>query len=308
MGCILGCLDYLGITMSDCWLYGGTGHAFLTNVAPDLHSRGPTAWRADALDGLGRNLGYTSTTVFGSGAAGDIERARETAWSSVRDAIDANYPCYGWKLRTPEFYVVYGYDETGYYYCGLDCETGAGPLPWQELGDSEAGIVEMVCVRPGEAAAPEKTVHDALSFALRHARNPVDWIAPGYRSGPLAFSTWISALETGAASDMGTRYNAGAWLECRRNAARFLAAARTRLSRETTTLLAVAQRHYEAAAANLSGVAHVYPWHCYVERGATLPIDERSRAAVSSLRKALRAETEGLGALSDIVTHLQATA
>ena len=32
LGCIKGCLNYLGIEVSDAWLYGGTGHAFVINI------------------------------------------------------------------------------------------------------------------------------------------------------------------------------------------------------------------------------------------------------------------------------------
>ncbi len=33
LGCVKGCLDYLNIDISDAWLYGATGHAFIINVA-----------------------------------------------------------------------------------------------------------------------------------------------------------------------------------------------------------------------------------------------------------------------------------
>ena len=36
LGCIKGCLNYLGIEVSDAWLYGGTGHAFVINIADKL--------------------------------------------------------------------------------------------------------------------------------------------------------------------------------------------------------------------------------------------------------------------------------
>ena len=35
MGCLKGCLDYLGLKVSDAWLYGATGHAFIINMAGD---------------------------------------------------------------------------------------------------------------------------------------------------------------------------------------------------------------------------------------------------------------------------------
>jgi hypothetical protein len=32
LGCIKGCLDYLKKDVSDAWLFGTTGHAFLINI------------------------------------------------------------------------------------------------------------------------------------------------------------------------------------------------------------------------------------------------------------------------------------
>ncbi len=32
LGCIKGCLDYLGMDITDAWLFGGTGHAFIINI------------------------------------------------------------------------------------------------------------------------------------------------------------------------------------------------------------------------------------------------------------------------------------
>lgn len=47
-----------------------------------------------------------------------LSAAQEQAWDYVRRQIDENLPCYGWELDVPEFYVICGYDEAGYYVCG----------------------------------------------------------------------------------------------------------------------------------------------------------------------------------------------
>ena len=36
MGCIKGCLDYLELKISDAWLYGATGHAFVINLHDEV--------------------------------------------------------------------------------------------------------------------------------------------------------------------------------------------------------------------------------------------------------------------------------
>ncbi len=36
LGCIKGCLEYLGSDISFPWLYGGTGHAFIISLDPGV--------------------------------------------------------------------------------------------------------------------------------------------------------------------------------------------------------------------------------------------------------------------------------
>ena len=49
LGCVKGCLDYLGIDMTDAWLYGASGHAFIRNISEDSCPSGPTAWKTMML-------------------------------------------------------------------------------------------------------------------------------------------------------------------------------------------------------------------------------------------------------------------
>jgi len=89
---------------------------------------------------LGKNIGYEIDGVFGTKSAGDFAEKQKRAWEFVKSAIDQGLPCYGWELDIPEFYVVYGYDDAGYYFSGPGCDEGKGPKPWQELGDTEIGV------------------------------------------------------------------------------------------------------------------------------------------------------------------------
>jgi hypothetical protein len=266
MGCIKGCLDYLGIDISDAWLYGGTGHAFVINLHKEVCPSGPTAWKTMKLFELGRNLGYRLDGVFGFKGQDDFPALQERAWEHARQAIDQGRPCYGWELEIPEFYVVYGYDDgeddgaAGYYYSGPGCKEGKGPKPWQELGDTGIGALELYSVWPGTSAHDATTVKQALTFAIEIAGNPEEWIFEDYRAGPEGFDNWIRALQAGKASDMGTRYNAGVWLECRTNAVGFLQEARKRLTGRIDPLFDEAIAHYTVVSKSLNKVTEVYPW------------------------------------------------
>ena len=114
MGCLKGCLDYLGIEISEPWLYGGTGHAFVINLHEEVCPSGPTAWNTERLFELGKNLGYRLDARFGFKDQEDFADLQQSAWEHVQYAIDQDKPCYGWELEIPEFYVIYGYGDGGY--------------------------------------------------------------------------------------------------------------------------------------------------------------------------------------------------
>jgi len=309
LGCIGGCLDYLGIEISDAWLYGGTGHAFVINLHEEVCPSGPTAWKTMKLFELGRNLGYRLDGVFGTKQQDGLREIQERAWAHVRQAIDQGQPCYGWELEIPEFYVVYGYDDggaatAGYYYSGPGCDEGKGPKPWQELGDTGIGVVELYSVWPEETADDATTVKQALTFALQHATSPEEWIFPGYRAGLEGYDNWIRALQAGKASDMGMRYNTGVWLECRKNAVGFLQEAKERLPGRADAEFSRALAHYTAVAESLGQVAEIYPWIWKASDEDVLPVNDQNRAAVEALQAARAAEAAGLRALASILQAL----
>jgi hypothetical protein len=304
LGCVKGCLNFLGIEVSDAWLYGGTGHAFAINLHEEVCPSGPTAWDTSKLFELGTNLGYKVDGVFGLKDQEGFPERQQCAWEHARQAIDQGLPCYGWELEIPEYYVVYGYDDVGYYYSGPGCDGGKGPKPWQELGDTGIGVLEMYSVRAGEAADDATTVREALAFALEHATSPTKWIHERYKAGPEGFDSWIRALEDGRASDMGMRYNTGVWLECRRNAVGFLEEARARLAGRADALFDEARARYVTVSEALNRVSEIYPWSSDASGEAVLPTDDRSRAAAEALRAAREAEVAGLQALDAIVRTL----
>ena len=218
-------------------------------------------------------------------------------------------PCYGWELEIPEFYVVYGYDDAGadtggYYFSGPGCDEGKGPKPWHELGDTGIGVLELYSVWPGDVADDATTVKQALTFALEFAVSPNEWTFEGYKSGLAGYDNWVRALQEGKASDMGTRYNTGVWLECRKNAVSFLEEAKGRLTGRADALFDAALTHYRVVSENLGKVAEIYPWSFEVSDEDSLPVDEQSRAAVAALQSAREAEGAGLQVLEKIVAAL----
>jgi hypothetical protein len=297
LGCVAGCLDYLGMDVSDAWLFGATGHAFILNIHNVVCPSGPTAWNTEMLKKLGANVGYETRGLIASRGDADFDEKRQLIWENTKLAIDNGLPTYGWELAIPEYYVVCGYDDVGYYYSGPLEEGVAGPKPWRELGESDIGVLEMYSIIKGEAADDRATIRDALAFALAFAEGPDKWVWPEYEAGIAGFDKWIKALEDGTAHDLGAAYNAAVWHECRELAVGFLKEAQERLG-EPAAAFDEAIGQYEAVAENLKKVAELFPF-VGREEGH---VKDRNRCAeaATALRAARDAEAAGLAALTAI--------
>ncbi len=301
VGCLKGCLNYLGIDVSDAWLFGATGHAFVLNISPGLCPSGPTDWDTSGFLRLGRNVGFRVESVEAyCPKEPDLRDAQERAWDHVQRSIDEGLPCYGWEVDIPEYYVIYGYDKTGYYISGPGCDDGAGPIPWRNLGKSEIGVVLVASVRRAEPADARRTVRDALSLAVDMGQNRRKWTD---RTGGLdGYTAWIETMKEGKAGRFGLGYNAAVWAESRKFAVEFLREARQRLQDGLHPLFEKAIAQYEIVARNLKSVSDAYPFaECEDER---VKPDDRALAAAQALTGARRAEATGLDIFAELLSSL----
>jgi len=302
IGCIKGCLDFLGIKVSDGWLFGASGHAFIINLHEVVCASGPTAWHTEMLLKLSKNVGCVIEGISVTKRDADFAELQKQAWESTQKALDDDTPCYGWELEIPEYYVVYGYDDAGYYFSGPKCDEGKGPKPWQELGDSDIGFLEMFTVKPSKSADDIKTVKEALTFALEHSKDQDKWTYPKYKTGLAGYDNWIKALEEGKADGFGMAYNSAVWSECRHHAVEFLKEAKERVGGKAGTAFEEAIGHYQQVAENLKKVADTFPFLGLEPEH--IADEARISTGLECLRKARSSEEAGLKALEGILSEL----
>ncbi len=302
LGCVKGCLDYLGLDVSIAWLFGATGHAFILNVHEVVCPSGPTAWNTEMIKKLGGNIGYSTEMIMAWKSDNDFKEKRKIAWEKTRMALDEGLPCYGWELDIPEFYVVYGYDDVGYYFSGAMCDSGKGPKAWDELGSSQIGLVEMYIIKPSTPSDDKRMVKDALDFALEHSKNPRKWMYPMYKAGLDGYDLWIKALELGKADGMGMAFNSAVWSECRNFAVKFLEEAKERINNNLVSLFNDAIKNYEIVAQNLNKVAETFPF--FGRTPEHIKDQTRLETAIECLKAARSAEESGLKVLEQIALKL----
>ncbi len=301
LGCIKGCLDYLKKPVTDAWLYGATGAAFLINIHQNVYSYSVGAWNKERFYDLGKNIGYETEQVKGEKSLGNFQLQQQMAWDKVRLAIDNGYPCYGYPLHTiPEIYIIDGYDQCGYCYNGVGVESGTGSRLWKELGLPDQ-YFEIHIVKLREPEPIEKTIKDALNFVIEFSTTD-KWVGPEFKTGPAAYDQWINALEHGLADEFGAAFNPLVWAECRSYAAPFLSEAKDHAPSELHSLFDDAVKHYRNAAEYLQKVSALFP--CFTvsheQREANLKDRELVSKAVTYLRAAKEADSAGLNTLQKI--------
>ncbi len=306
MGCIKGCLDYLGIEITFPWLYGGTGHAFVLNMNDTAFVDAAQEWDISMLFDLAPNLGFTVERFavphrVAVDMPDDAFRAKQReAWGFVRARIDRGLPCYGWELAgIPAYYVITGYDDVGYTYSGWE---SGGTCPWEMLGAFIVRQVAVNCVHPAEPVPDDVTVSQALANVLDRVDRPDGWtVGPTYRSGLPAYEMWADALESGRANRDGEAYLNQVWLECREMAVEFLREAKGRLPGRCDAAFDEAAGHYAAARDKLRALSELYPerpdeW----EWQTTFASSEGAQL----VREAAQQETQGVACLRRIVDAL----
>jgi hypothetical protein len=303
LGCIKGCLEYLGSDASFPWLYGGTGHAFIIGLDPGVDVSSPDSWDHQPQFDLGANLGYSVAGMFVvKEEAGDTfpERQRE-AWDFVRRNIDRGVPCFGFELKAfyGGYWVITGYDDVGYYYSGWE---EGGPLPWQDLGELFIPVLDVRSVQLCPAAPDAQTVMEGLAFALRHAQNPPEWVDAQARSGPAAWAYWAEALEAGEAKRDHHTYNAQLWLECREMAVAFCREARERLPGCCDVAFDRAAAQYAAVCDGLRALVDLHPPRAEPDWGPGSTFSSTEAAAL--VRETGALDGKGLRCLEQIVSAL----
>jgi hypothetical protein len=230
----------------------------------------------------------------------DLTKNQEIAWYLVRRSIDEGKPCYGFGFLVPEYYVAYGYDDTGYYVSGSGCDSGTGPVPWNMLGKTDIGLIDIHSVSPAPVAEDAKTVRDAVEFTLELAQNPNKWIVSNYQSGLAGYDLWIKSVGDGTLNALGMAYNAAVWSECRAFSVQFLIEAGRRLSGPAVKPLEEAAEHYEVVARRLHTISQLFP----MPAGKQVEDKTLRKKAATLLQNARDAEAYGLASLEKVVSAL----
>ncbi len=304
LGCLKGCAQFLGGDISTAWLYGATGHAFIINMHNEVCPSGPTAWRKEHFLSLIQNAGIVTDAIVGFKKMANFHQKQQEVWDRTRKAIDEEVPVIAWEAGIPEFYIVNGYDNAGYYTSGPKPKFSEAPepFPWNKLGDSGIGVLEVYFVGLGKPPDDLSVLKDALKFADDFKSSPAVWVFQDYASGLSAYDRWIRALQNKKAHPWGMAYNTAVWHECRHYAKEFMNEAVERIGGIYSQLLKEAAEYYGEIEDNLKKLMELFP---FPPEESHVTEDDRIREGAGLLAKAKDAEQSALMNIGNILKKIE---
>jgi len=311
MGAIRGCMGYLNRWVSDGWLYGATGYAFVISIMENVDVSGPTCFNGDYIVDLTLNLGIsTEHRLHSRNSAPDFTERQEAAWEFLKEKLEAGIPCYGWGVTFLENIVIYGYENEDILFSSQMVKDGTARVSWREFGRIDhAGSLMVGSVEPIDLPADHRrTVRDAFELALGIGTERGGRYFDRDTSGLAAYDAWIGYLESGTADNAGISYNADCWHECRCYAEQFLREARERIGDGLQLLSDDAADTYRDVHEALNGIRELFPSDKALQHFYGKPVykfhESAYRKAIELLKTAKREEAAGLALIQEIAAYL----
>lgn len=288
---------------------GYTGHAFRINIDPGaINAAGPTSFPGGYI--LRRNLcnlGFTS--CLADPAAPIPPEKAERALALVQDSIDRGVPAISFDLFTPEFGLIYGYDdEAQLLYCKDQAKDGA--LPYTRFVEPKIDLLFVTTISESLPHSKYEMLRMALDMIIDHARGR-EWthvFERRFAQGLAGYDAWIAVMERRCADEHGNAFNTAVIADAREFAARFLLDLSFRwdgsniVERQVRQIAAEAARHYEEVAAAFAELRLMFPF----PDGGQPKEGRTADRAIEWLREAKEAEAQGIAVLEKLHQFMKA--
>lgn len=296
-GSVYAVLPYTGLnaqyTLAD--VMGLSGQAFrLTVEEMHVDATGPSMyfWESKFRDGL-LNLGLTSEHA-GDGGAPPTPFMLNKGITHIRQSIMRGMPVIAWDLFTPEFGIVYGYDDSEQLLYAEDIRAKK-TIPYDRFGRGMSGGLFVLSVTGESPIGEWEAVNHALNMAIRHAYGEMTFV--GYVCGLSAYDCWKDAFRAQRVDLLGNAYTSEVVADARKHAAEFLRGLTRKLTktgrRESAHLAEEAAMYYETISTTLAQFSALFPF----PSGGSPNDPETAKIAIELLDKARISEEAGLALL-----------
>ncbi|KRE49363.1 hypothetical protein [Paenibacillus sp. Soil522] len=289
------------LTLTD--VMGFTGHAFRMNIDPEsINAAGPTSFPGGYI--LRRNLcnlGFTSCLADPSAPLTPDKVERTIAL--VQQSIDRGVPAIAFDLFTPEFGLIYGYDDDKQQFHAKD-HAKDGTLTYAQFADPKIDLLFVTTISESLPHSKYEMLRMALSMIVDHARGK-EWthvFGNKFAQGLAGYEAWINVMKLRRADEHGNAFNLLVIGDAREFAARFLREIAFRwdgsnvVERTVRKHAGDAAVHYKAVAAAFGQLRERFPF----PDGGHPKDPNTADQAIQLLQHAQEAETKGVEQLEQL--------
>lgn len=281
---------------------GLTGQAFRLTVEEErVDASGPMMyyWEPRFKEGLS-NLGL-DCEFEGDGGAPPTPFMLNKGIALVRRSINRGKPVMAWDLFTPEFGIIYGYDDTRQELQAED-RRAKKVIAYDQLGRGLSGGLFVLSVTGAMLSVGWKTVRRTLQMAVRHAYGELTFA--GYTCGLSAYACWQDAFRRRSVDLIGNAYTVDVTADARTHAAQYIQGLERSLSQAghptEAAIAAQAALHYTAVAAALGELGKQFPF----PSGGQPNDPENAKTAMALLERARVEEEAGILLLDRLARHM----
>lgn len=274
---------------------GLTGQAFRLTIEEEcIDAAGPAMyfWEPVFHRGL-RNLGLNGEHA-GDGGAPPSPFMLDKGIALIRKSIMRGIPVIAWDLFTPEFGIIYGYDDAEQLLYAEDARAKK-TIAYDRFGRGVSGGLFALAVTDESPIPYWEAVRNALAMAVQHAYGELTFV--GYVCGLASYDCWKDAFRKGIVQPLGNAYVLQTAAEARMYAASFLRGIASKLADigrdEAAALANETTLRYESLAASLARLSELFPF----PDGGSPHDPEHATTAIGLLDQAYTEEEAGIRGL-----------
>ncbi|WP_274648566.1 hypothetical protein [Paenibacillus humicola] len=288
---------------------GYTGHAFRMNIDPvSINIAGPTSFPGGYI--LRRNLCNLGFTGCLADPVCPVPPDKvEKTIALVQASIDRGVPAITFDLFTPEFGLIYGYDDERRLFYGKD-NAKDGTITYEEFAHPKIDLLFVTTIVESLPHSKYEMLRMALDMIVDHERGR-EWthiFENRFAIGLAGYDAWIGAMERRAADEQGNAYNTAVVADAREHAVRFLELLARQwngsnvVERTVQGRAAEAGRHFAAAAEAFNELRRMFPF----PQGGSPKDPAEADKAIHLLQTAKEAETAGVEVLEKLLDFMKA--
>jgi hypothetical protein len=309
-GAIHGAVKYTdkkNLSLTD--VMGLTGHAFRMNIDPEkINVAGPTSFPGGYI--LRRNLcnlGFTS--CLADAEAPIAQEKIERTIALIQQSIDQGVPAICFDLFTPEFGLIYGYDDDLQVFYAKDVSKD-GTLTYAEFADPKINLLFVTTISESLPHSKYEMLRMCLDMVVEHSRGR-EWthvFKDRFAQGLAGYDAWIAVMERRSADEQGNAYNTAVIADAREFAARFLQDMVFQWNGTNVVERTVRRRaseaavHYATVARAFGELRDLFPF----PEGGQPGNPSVANRAVELLMTAKEAETKGIEELEKLLSFMKA--